>query len=232
MADYTLIQSGDADAAENVGALAGDIDRTGIVSGLALSNYDAATPSVDVASGKTVHVLDSALAEWTLDDGTQQSEQRDQVQLVCHLDAQTTTLTDSDVNHLFVEPNWDTDDSPEIVTNTTGSAPSTDALKIGEVDTANDTVSGQWHLINPDGTLTFPDGNAASAALSSLPDGTPVYDRTNDVRIVDGAFSATTLEAGGFNFIGEFQTLSDFDNAAESGDRGYITDAQQFARQP
>lgn len=40
------------------------------------------------------------------------------------------------------------------------------------------------------------------------------------------------LEAGGFNFIGEFQTLSDFDAAAESGDRGYITDAQQFARQP
>ena len=36
----------------------------------------------------------------------------------------------------------------------------------------------------------------------------------------------------GFNFIGEFETLSKFDTAAESGDRGYITEAQQFARQP
>ena len=41
-----------------------------------------------------------------------------------------------------------------------------------------------------------------------------------------------SLEAGGFNFIGEFETLSKFDTAAESGDRGYITEAQQFARQP
>lgn len=40
------------------------------------------------------------------------------------------------------------------------------------------------------------------------------------------------LEAGGWSFIGEFQTLSDFDAAASSGDRGYITDEQQFARQP
>lgn len=44
--------------------------------------------------------------------------------------------------------------------------------------------------------------------------------------------SPSTTETGGFNFIGEFQKLSDFDKAASSGDRGYITEEQQFARQP
>ena len=35
-----------------------------------------------------------------------------------------------------------------------------------------------------------------------------------------------------FPFIGEFETLSDFDDAASSGDKGYIIQEQQFARQP
>lgn len=56
-------------------------------------------------------------------------------------------------------------------------------------------------------------------------------DETNGEWVFDSIVS-DTLEAGGFNFIGEFQTLSDFDAAASSGDRGYITEEQQFARQP
>lgn len=61
-----------------------------------------------------------------------------------------------------------------------------------------------------------------------------VYNDANDTLTVSltDSVSVNTLEAGGFNFIGEFQTLSDFDSAASSGDRGYITDEQQFARQP
>jgi len=47
-----------------------------------------------------------------------------------------------------------------------------------------------------------------------------------------GSVSADALEAGGWSFIGEFQTLSDFESAASSGDRGYITDEQQFAYEP
>jgi hypothetical protein len=181
MADYTLIQSGDADAAENVGALAGTTPVNHIVDGLALSNYDAATPAIDVGSGKTAHVLETATAEWTVDDGTQQSEPRDQVQVVAHLDSQTVGLDDGAVNHLFVGPNWSTDDAPQLVANTTGDAPATAAVKIGEVDTATDTTSGQWRLIAADGTLTFPDKTAASSAASSLPDGTLVFARSEEV---------------------------------------------------
>lgn len=231
MADYTMIQSGDPDAAENVGALAGDVDRGGIVSGLALSNYDSGAPSIDVAAGKTVHILDTATAEWTLNNGDQKSAQRDKVQVVVGLDAQTVSLDAGALNELYVDPNWDTTDSPVITASTTG-APTPEAEKIGEVDTSNDTVSERWGVIEEDGTLSYPDNAAANAALSSLPDGVVVIDRTNGVRMSNGSISVPTLEAGGFNFIGEFQTLSDFDAAAEPGDRGYITDAQQFARQP
>jgi len=194
MARYTVLQSGDFNAAENFGALAGDIDRNGIVSGLALSNFDSAAPSIDVAGGKTVHVVDSQTAEAELDDGTTVSEQRDQVQLVCHVDSQSVSLTDGTVNELYLDPQPSSDDSPQIESVTSGSPPA-DAVKIGEVDTSNDTVSGQWNKIEDDGTLSFPDADAANAALSSLPDGVGVIDRTNGVLIYDDKVSAATLEA-------------------------------------
>lgn len=196
MARYTVLQSGDFNAAENFGALAGDIDRNGIVSGLALSNFDSAAPSIDVAGGKTVHVVDSQTAEAELDDGTTISEQRDQVQLVCHVDSQTVSLTDGTVNELYLDPQPSSDDSPQIESVTSGPPPA-DAVKIGEVDTSNDTVSGQWNKIEDDGTLSFPDADAANAALSSLPDGVGVIDRTNGVLIYDDKVSAATLEATG-----------------------------------
>jgi len=196
MADYTVIQSGDPDAAENVGALAGDIDRGGIVSGLALSNYDSGAPSIDVAGGKTVHILDTATAEWTLDNGDQESAQRDKVQVVAGVDAQTVGLDAGAVNELFVDPNWDTTDSPTITASTTG-APNAEAEKVAEVDTANDTISERWGVIEEDGTLSYPNNAAANDALSSLPSGVAVIDRTNGVRMVDGEMSVTALEASG-----------------------------------
>ncbi|GGM64131.1 hypothetical protein J2752_000472 [Halarchaeum rubridurum] len=178
MADYTLIQSGDANAAENVGALAGTLPVPRLVSGLALSGYDSAGPTVDIAAGKTAHVLDAATAEWTEDDGTQRSAGRDHVLVVAHLDARTdVALTDGATNHLFVDANWSEDDQPELVVNTTGDPPAASALKVAEVDTAADSISGQWALVAGDGTLTYPDEAAADAASTSLPSGTVVYDR-------------------------------------------------------
>jgi hypothetical protein len=46
-----------------------------------------------------------------------------------------------------------------------------------------------------------------------------------------GSVTAATLEAGGWSFIGAFQTLSDFESAASSDDYGFITEEQQFAYQ-
>jgi len=208
MARYTLIQSGDFNAAENVGALAGDIKREGIVNGLELSNLDTTAPSIDVAAGKTVHIVPTQVAEATLDDGSTVSEQRDQVQLVAHVDGQTVSLTDGTVNELYLNPRVGVDDSPRVEVVTTGT-PSPNAVKIGEVDTSADTVSGQFNKIEPDGTLSFPDASAASAALSSLPTGVGVIDRTNGVLVYDDTVSATTLEA---------DTIVDGGNVSHSGE--------------
>jgi len=194
MARYTLIQSGDFNAAENIGSLAGDIQREGIVSGLGLSAFDPSVPEIDVAAGKTVHVIDSQTAEATLDDGTTVSEQRDQVQLISHVDPQTVGLTDNAINELYLTPQPAVDDSPNVVATTTG-APTVNALKIGEADTTNNTVSEQWNLITDDGTLSYPDANAASVTLQSLPTGVTVIDRANDVRVVNGDISADALKS-------------------------------------
>jgi len=59
-----------------------------------------------------------------------------------------------------------------------------------------------------------------------------VVERVNDRP--DGVYDvidANAVSAGGFDFIGEFQTLSDFDAVAEPGEKGYIVAEQQFARQ-
>ncbi|AFH22099.1 hypothetical protein OSG_eHP16_00035 [environmental Halophage eHP-16] len=179
MARYTLIQSGDFNAAENIGALAGDIQREGIVSGLGLSAFDASIPEIDVAAGKTVHVIDSQIAEATLDDGTTVSEQRDQVQLISHVDPQTVGLTDNAINELYLTPQPAVDDSPNVVATTTGE-PSVDALKIGEVDTATDTVSERWNRITSSGSISFPDETSAEASAASLTDGSEVYVRDRE----------------------------------------------------
>lgn len=233
MARYTVIQSGDFNAAENVGALAGDIKREGIVDGLELSNLDTAAPSVDVAAGKTVHIVPTQVAEATLDDGSTVSEQRDQVQIVAHVDSQTVSLTDGTVNELFLDPQVNTDDSARVEVATTGT-PSSNAVKIGEVDTSADTVSGQFNKIEPDGTLSFPDASAASAALSSLPTGVGVIDRANDVLIYDDKVSATALEAdtitdgADVSHTGELADSSDVSAIQSSGDVT-VTDTQPGA---
>jgi len=184
MARYTLIQSGDFNAAENIGALAGDTQREGIVSGLGFSAFAPSVPEIDVAAGKTAHTIDSQTAEATADDGTTITEQRDQVRLICHVDAQTVGLTDAAVNELYLTPQPDIDDSPAVVATTSGDPtaddPTTDALKIGEVDTSNDTVSEGWNRIADDGTLTFPDQDAATEESARLQEGTIVYERAND----------------------------------------------------
>ena len=68
-------------------------------------------------------------------------------------------------------------------------------------------------------------------------DGQGTSDFTNIQSLGVGSLSVTngidaaSVSAGGFDFIGEFQTLSDFDAVAEPGEKGYIVAEQQFARQ-
>jgi len=189
MSDYTLIQSGDPNAAENVGALAGrpsSGDR--LLEGLDVTAIDYSTPTVDIAGGKTAHLLETATAEWTDDSGGQHAETVHQVLVICHLDPQTgISLTADAVNHVYVDPQWDTDDSPQIVVNTTGTSPSPTALKVHEIDTGAHRTREQWYLERADGTLTFPDGDAVQTVFSEISDGVQLYDRRNERYHLAGA---------------------------------------------
>ena len=92
------------------------------------------------------------------------------------------------------------------------------SLELEDGDTIS--VDGTELTFRSSGELEFPDGEKF-ISLSDI-DGADIAPNSVDVN---------TLKAGGFNFIGEFETLSDFNASAEPGDRGYITEEQQFARQ-
>jgi len=99
---------------------------------------------------------------------------------VVEINPQTLALDTSTLNHIFLDAGVSNDDSGAVVTNTTGSKPTTASLKIGEVDTSLNSVSEGWNRIADDGTLTYPDSDAASDASSRLQEGTIVYERASD----------------------------------------------------
>jgi len=90
------------------------------------------------------------------------------------------TLASGTLNHIFLDANVANDDSGDIVTNTTGAKPTVESLKIGEVDTSSNSLSEGWNRIADDGTLTFPDSDAAADASSRLQEGTIVYERAGN----------------------------------------------------
>lgn len=97
---------------------------------------DAATPAFDLSAGMCV-VTDASAQE------AQTSEVRDQGVSYSAILSQRTgvALTDNDVNHVYVQVDLSTDDTIDVVVNTTGSKPTEPSLKIAEIDTSNDTVT-------------------------------------------------------------------------------------------
>ena len=90
-------------------------------------------------------------------------------------------LEEDELHHVYLDANVGTDSSPKIEAVTSEEPPSDESVKIGEVDTAETdeaaAVSEQWFLVTFDGTLTFPDRDAADAAAEDLRDGTLVFER-------------------------------------------------------
>lgn len=95
---------------------------------------DYGVPSVDVSAGKAF-VSDSAAGM------AQSAETRDRgVSFAVEAAARSGLgLTDGDVNHVYLDVDLTQDDGVSYTINTTGSAPADPALKIGEIDTTNDT---------------------------------------------------------------------------------------------
>jgi len=186
--------TGDNNDAARFGALVGATQPVScIINGLTFSNVDFTNLTVDIDSGKFYAVADDvgvATANETRDD-------------VAHVNGHTGTtglsLTDSAINHVYAYTDLDLKDDVKITINTTNTSPSYPSVKIGEIDTTDNTVSEQWNLITEDGTLSYPNADAANTALQSLPTGVTVIDRLNDVRITNGDLNANGATIDGID---------------------------------
>jgi len=150
--------------------------RSGIISGLAFA-ADFTVPEVTVDPGKAV--IDRGDMT-TSHPNINPAETVSDAVAVVEIESQTVALASGSLNHIFLDAGVSNDDSGAVVTNTTGSKPTTASLKIGEVDTSLNSVSEGWNRIADDGTLTYPDSDAASDASSRLQEGTIVYERASD----------------------------------------------------
>jgi len=150
--------------------------RSGIISGLTFA-ADFAVPEVTVDPGKAV--IDRGDMT-TSHPNINPAETVSDAVVVVEIESQTVALASGSLNHIFLDAGVANDDSGGIVANTTGSKPTTASLKIGEVDTSSNSVSEGWNRIADDGTLTYPDSDAATDASSRLQEGTIVYERASD----------------------------------------------------
>jgi hypothetical protein len=189
----TFPQHGDArDAAFFASYGGAAVPVSGIVDGFDITSPDFTNLTVDVTRGKAVILSESKTSvseridpDKTLDDAAH---------VVQFTGTADITISNSTVNELFVDPRLNEVNDPRIVVNPTTT---TEKLKIGEVDTTNNTVSKQWNLIRADGTLSYPDSDAANTALQSLPTGVTVIDRSNEIRVTDGGLEAKSATING-----------------------------------
>ena len=133
MTDFTWPQSGDwADAANFAFADRKENVVDYVEEGLNFT-VDYATPAVDISAGKAIVSESSA-------DSSNTGETRNNVAYAVWLDARSGVgLTDAAVNHIWMDAQVGSDDSPRIVVNTDNTQPTSHSIKIGEIDTSNDT---------------------------------------------------------------------------------------------
>lgn len=134
--------NGDYDEAANFASLADAVGLTDyVVEGLNFT-LNASTPSLDVSQGKAVVSQASTT-------GAKSGDTRDNgVAFVAELDARSgLSLTDSDINHVFLSVDLSSPDTINIIINTTNSAPADPYVKLGTVDTTNDTTTELNRLI-------------------------------------------------------------------------------------
>jgi hypothetical protein len=175
MVELTFPQPGDLPDAAYF-AFATGRARSGIISGLTFT-ADFTVPEVTIVPGKAV--IDRGDMTTSHPNINPEETVSDAVAVI-EIESQTVTLTSGTLNHIFLDANVGADDSGTVIANTTGSKPTVASLKIGEVDTSGNTVSEGWNRIADDGTLTFPDQDAATEESARLQEGTIVYERATD----------------------------------------------------
>lgn len=194
MSDHVFYQHGDEPDAANFAQAYGLTTLTNyIVDGFSFT-VNTNGPTLDVESG---HAVIQRASMTTATPNIDPAETREQTAHPVEADSRSAlSLTDNTVNHVYLDVNVGSDDSPDIVTNTTGSEPTGESIKLGEVDTNNigtsdPVVSDQWYLVSETGVLTFPNKPALdNAGVSS---GGVLFDRSENELYLSTSFGPIAL---------------------------------------
>lgn len=168
--DFTFPQQGDNDYSENFGTWLGRSNITDYVEEGMTFTVDYGVPEVTISQGKAfISTPDATISA--------NSETRLTLDYCIIKPSTTVSLTDSDINHIYLTPNVGTNDSPSFDAFTNEANASSDALKIGEIDTTNDTKDESFNRA----PNTAFDTGSFGVALNI-----PVYDLTSEASGAEG----------------------------------------------
>lgn len=135
MTEQVFPQNGDFDDGENFAHLKGQSNLLDYVETGMDFTYNAGGPSVDIAAGK-------AYIEVSSGTGAQSGKTFTRLGYVVEKNATNAVpLTNNDVNYIWLEANEGTDDAAAYEVTLADTPPSDGSVKIGEIDTTNDTVT-------------------------------------------------------------------------------------------
>ena len=207
---------GDFADAANFAALANQLGSF-VDTGLSVT-VDFTVPSVDISAGKAF-VTDTAA------NAAQSAESRDQgVSFVVEADARTgLSLTDNDINHVYLDVDLTADDSISYTINTTGTAPADPSLKVAEIDTnmedVDDTVNrGAVGIEDLQQILDLNDNlqsqylDISNESVTDLEPGVYPFDSAD---IATGAIGSDEIEDGS---VGSDEVGADAIGSSELGD--------------
>lgn len=149
--NHIFPQNGDSDFAEDFAQMIGhSILADVVVTGMGFSE-DFGVPEVTINSGLCFIMQDTV--------SVPNGETRFNTNRTVQLAQDTIALTSDIVNHIYVEPQFGTNDSPQYTAETDTSNASADALKIGEINTSENTSTTTNRSPNYNGNALWHEGN-------------------------------------------------------------------------
>lgn len=219
--DFTFPQGGDNDYSENFGTWLARSNITDYVEeGMDVTITDPSAPEAEITAGRAfVSGTDINFTE------TAAGDDRMTVDIVVIKPQETITstdgLTDSDVNHIYLNPNFGTNDSAVYNVYTDESNAAVEAIKIAEVDLVNDTVT----LTNQNPDTEF--GNANFTVNLGI----PIYSDTSNAQTGEGNLiyidGAGSQDEGLYLHNGSSYTKTGVDSLAELSDVSGVTNLQE-----
>jgi hypothetical protein len=223
---FTFPQNGDRDDAEHFAAMIGRSNMSNFVEEGLNFTVSYGVPEVQVTTGKAFIKIDSGTAVTSGDTILS-------LGYVVQVPQQTVSLTDGDVNYVYLEPNLGTDDSAAI--NVYTSQQSEPSLLIGTIDTTADTANRENR--NPEGSynkIDFGDNsefsiehNESTGALDLVVSGVATHHFEDDGSVtLAGSLdmdSNAINDTGGLLSFGDMPTADgtrldrDFHNKQEGG---------------